>query len=275
MTPVHIPLAAETIAHIGSFPLTNTFANAVVLLGVFLVLGFFVQRSASARKPKRLQLFLEMILEEMMGFFDQVTQDRAKTRKILPLIGALFLFVLLSNWLGLLPGVGSIGVWETGESGVRELIPLFRSANSDLNVTIALALIAVIGSHVLGVVSFGPWKHFNKFFQLIGLGKAVKSKQPIPIMTAIVELAVGVIEAFGELAKVVSLSFRLFGNIFAGEVLLGMMYALVAYFVPLPFMGLEILVGLVQATVFSALALVYIVIMTTPAHGDEPEGAHH
>ncbi|MBP7006215.1 F0F1 ATP synthase subunit A [Patescibacteria group bacterium] len=275
MTPVHIPLAAETIAHIGSFPLTNTLANALVLLGFFVTFGYFVRRSFSVRKPKRLQLFLEMFVEQMMGAFDQVTQDRAKTRKILPLIGALFLFVLLSNWLGLFPGVGSIGVWEMGEHGVRELIPIFRSANSDLNVTVALALVAVIGSHVLGVTSFGPWKHFNKFFQLTNLGKAAKSKQPIPIMTAIVELAVGVIEVFGEVAKVVSLSFRLFGNIFAGEVLLSMMYALVAYFVPLPFMGLELLVGLVQATVFSTLALVYVVIMTTPAHGDEPEGAHH
>lgn len=269
MNSLHIALAAEPVFHIGSFLVTNAFVNAGMATILFVLVGFFIHRASSDR-PSRFQLFTEMMVEGIMGFFDQVTHDRVKTRRFLPFVGTLFLFILVSNWMGLLPGTGSIGVWESHE-GAWTLIPLFRPAMSDLNLTLALAVFTVLASHVLGVVSLGWWTHLNKFIQVQGLVKALISLHPVQILTALVELLVGVIEIFGEIAKIASLSLRLFGNVFAGEVLITVISSLMAYFVPLPFMALEILVGVVQAVVFSTLTLVYLTLMSMAPHGEHKD----
>ena len=232
---------------------------------MFVLIAFGLRRS-SAASPTRFQIFMEMVLEGMMGFFDQVTHDRVKTRKFLPFVGTLFLFILVSNWMGLLPGTGSIGVWHT-VAGQLEFVPLLRPAHSDLNLTLALALCTIVGSHVLGVASLGWWVHLNKFIQLEGFVSAFGSLSPIKILTAFVEFIVGIIELFGEIAKIASLSLRLFGNVFAGEVLITVITSLIAYGAPLPFMALEIMVGVVQAVVFSTLTLVYLTLMTMAPHG--------
>ncbi len=265
MAGTHIPLAAEPVFTLGSFVVTNTLVSACVATLVFVLIAFGL-RGSSAKRPGRFQLFVEMVLEGIMGFFDQVTHDRAKTRKFLPFVGTLFLFILVSNWMGLLPGTGSIGVWHL-VGGEREFIPLLRPANSDLNLTLVMALLTIVGSHVLGVASLGWWVHLNKFIQIQAIVKAIASFSPIQILTALVEFIVGIIELFGEVAKIASLSLRLFGNVFAGEVLITVIASLVAYFAPLPFMALEILVGMVQAVVFSTLTLVYLTIMTMVPHG--------
>ncbi len=269
---VHVSLAAEPVFHIGAFPLTNAMINALIATLVFIVLVIVI-RSPSARRPGRFQLFVEMVLEGIMEFFDQVTHDRQKTRKFLPFVGTLFFFILISNWLGLLPGTGSIGVIHETAEGTG-IIPLLRPANSDLNLTLAMALTTIIASHVLGIVSLGWWTHFNKFIQIHGLVKSLRSLNPIKILTAFVEFIVGIIEMFGEVAKVASLSLRLFGNIFAGEVLITVISSLFAYFMPLPFMALEIIVGVVQAVVFSMLTLVYLTMMTMPPHGADHDHEH-
>lgn len=265
------PLAAEPIFHIGSFPVTNSLINAWIAVALFVVFAFFVKRSVSVDKPGRFQTAVESLLEFLLGYADQVTHDRARSKKFLPLVGTLFLFILLSNWLGILPGVGS--VWRTIElHGHVENAPIFRPANADLNLTLAMALLTVVASHLFGMVTIGFFAHWNKF---VALGTVVKAfrKGGINIMVGLVEAMVGVIELFAEIAKVVSLSLRLFGNIFAGEVLITVMYSLVAYAVPLPFTALELIVGLVQATVFAMLALVYLTILTEKPHGHE-EGEH-
>ena len=194
-------------------------------------------------------------------------------KAFLPFVGTLFLFILLSNWMGLLPGTGSIGVWLLHE-GRPELIPVLRPAMSDLNMTVAIAVLSVIVSHLVGVFSIGFFVHVNKFVQLGTLWKAVRSLSPVNILTAIVEFIVGLIEIFSEIAKVVSLSLRLFGNIFAGEVLITVISGLVSFVVPLPFMALELIVGVVQATVFSLLALVYMSVASSQPHGSDEEHGH-
>lgn len=262
---VHVPIAAEVVFSIGSFPITNSLVNAVLALLIFCILGLVI-RFTVKEKPGRFQSFIEMILEGVLGFFDQVTHDRAKSKKFLPIAGTLFLFILLSNWMGLLPGTGSIGVYH-GE----EFIPLLRPANSDLNLTLAMALFAVIAAHLTGVIQFGFFKHANKFIQLGGIWKALRSLSPIKILTALIEFVVGLIEIASEFAKIASLSLRLFGNIFAGEVLMTVIASLVAFFVPLPFMAIELLVGIVQAGVFAMLTLVYMTVMSMPPHGEHEE----
>ena len=270
------PLAAEPITHIASIPVTNSYVNSTLALLGFVIFAILLQRGikkyySSDKAPKGLLNFFESILDFMLGYIDQVTKDRKRSIKFLPIVGTLFLFILVSNWMGLLPGVGSIGIYEAVH-GKMELIPLLRPANTDLNMTLAMAGFAVMVSHFLGIITIGFFKYANRFIKLGDLYHAFKSLKPVNILTAIVELFVGIIEIFSEVAKMVSLSLRLFGNIFAGEVLMTVLAGLIAYVVPLPFMALELLVGFIQAVVFSMLTLVYLTMATTETHGHGDTG---
>ncbi len=272
------PLSAEPIFYIQSFGVTNTLINSTLTMVGFVIFAFLVNRAIKKyqhKAPQGILNFFESILETLFGYFDTVTGDREKTIKFLPLIGALFLFILVSNWIGLLPGIGSIGRYLVHEGHV-ELIPMFRPANTDLNMTIAMSVLAVATSHVLGIIMIGFFKYANKFIKLGDVWHALKSRSPIAMLTAGIEFLVGFLEIISEIAKMVSLSLRLFGNIFAGEVLLTVLAGILPVFLPLPFMALEIIVGLVQATVFSMLALVYLTIATTPviSHGTDHNTEH-
>jgi F-type H+-transporting ATPase subunit a len=187
------------------------------------------------------------------------------------LIATIFLFVLANNWLGLIPGTGTIGIYEIVH-GQMELVPLLRPAGSDMNFTLALAVVTVIVSHFAGIRAVGFIDHLSKFVNVKGIWKSLR-KGPMAIATAVIEFGVGFIEILGEFAKTLSLSLRLFGNVLAGEILMGVMLGLVSYVVPIPFIFLEILVGIVQATVFAMLSLVYLMIATTP-HGSHDEPHH-
>lgn len=268
------PLAAEPIFYVGSLPITNTIINSTLTMFGFLVFAFFVNRAVkhygSNKAPKGLLNFFETILEVLYQYFDTVTRDRKKTITFLPLVGTLFLFILVSNWIGLFPGIGSIGRYLMHEGHVT-LIPMFRPAATDLNLTIAMALIAVLVSHFLGIAVIGFFKYANKFIKLGDLYHGFKTFKPMDIMTAIIEFFVGLLEIISEVAKLLSLSLRLFGNIFAGEVLLTVLAGILPFVLPLPFMALEIIVGIVQATVFSMLTLVYLTIATTPVASHHSE----
>jgi F-type H+-transporting ATPase subunit a len=262
------PLVAEPIFQIGNFAVTNSIINSSIAVVFFFIVGLML-RNKTAMVPRGLQNFTEAVLEIILGYIDNVTKDRKKSMQFLPIVGGIFLFILFSNWIGLLPGTGSIGRYLIHE-GHLELVPLFRPANTDLNTTLAMALFAVVASHVFGIVAIGFWKYSNKFIKLGDLFTSVR-KGGISIMVAVIEFGVGLIEIFSEVAKVVSLSLRLFGNVFAGEVLLTVLAGLIAYIIPLPFMFLEILVGLIQAVVFSMLTLVYLTMATAELHGHSEE----
>ena len=256
---MHIPtLAPDVISHVGSWSITNTMFNAWLAIAIFLVLGLYLRKKISL-KPGKLQNGIEYFLEILLGYFDQVTGDRKRTIRFLPLVGSVFFFILLSNWLGLLPGTGSI-TW-----GGKMLL---RPANTDLNLTVAMALTSVIASHLFGLFTVGIFTHLNKFIQIGTLIKSFKHG-PVAVLTAVIEFGVGILEIISEMAKVISLSLRLFGNIFAGEVLMTVMSSLVAILVPTPFMMLELLVGLIQAGVFAMLTLVYMTVLTSAPHGEE------
>jgi len=264
------PLAAETMFTLGPLPVTNSYINTTIATLLFILAAFFISRGikkyyTASVAPKGFLNFVESIVEVILGYCDQVTRDRKKSLKFMPIAGALFLFILVSNWMGLIPGTGSIGGWHLVH-GEHELVPLFRPGNTDLNMTVAMAVLAVGSSHILGIAAIGFFKYANKFIKLGDLWQAAKSLSPVKMLIAFIEFFVGLIEIFSEIAKMVSLSLRLFGNIFAGEVLLTVLASLIAYFIPLPFMALEILVGLIQAVVFSMLTLVYL-NMATMEHG--------
>ncbi len=270
------PITAEQVFHIGSFPITNTYVNSSLTVIFFVIIAYLIKRNVRM-VPKGIQNFFEALMELMLGYVDQVTGDRKKSLRFLPIVGGLFLFILASNWMGVLPGVGSIGFWHF-VNGQKEFVPLLRSANSDLNMTLSMAVFGVIASHVIGVGTIGFFRYLGKFIKIGDIARAFKTMNLTKIFTAFVEFGVGLIEIISELAKFISLSLRLFGNVFAGEVLLTVLAGLVAVFVPLPFIGLELLVGFIQSLVFAMLVLVYIAtaIMPAPEHGHEElhEGKH-
>jgi F-type H+-transporting ATPase subunit a len=263
MAEIHIPgLAPDVLFTIGPVPVTNTVMNVWLALLIFLGIGLMIKRKIALR-PTKFQNGFEYILELLFPYFDQVTEDRKKTIRFLPIVGTIFFFILVSNWLSLLPGTGSISLGETS---------VFRPANTDLNLTLAMALVSVFASHVFAFVSIGVFTQFGKFIQIVNVIKSIP-KGPVAIFQAIVEFAVGIIEIVSEIAKVLSLSLRLFGNIFAGEILISVMMGLVSAVVPGPFMLLELLVGLIQASVFAMLTLVYLSVNSQLPHR-ELEEAH-
>jgi len=237
---MHISIVAEKIFEIGGWPVTNSLLLALVAFAVLTTFALILRRQV-AMVPGKLQGIFESALEELLGLMDSLLGLRSVSERYLPLIATIFLFVMTSNWLGLLPGVGSVGLTEY-EHGEKVFIPLFRGPAADLNFTIALAIISIVSVNVLGVLAIGFWKHLSKFFTL---------KSPIYTF-------VGLLEFISEFVKIISFSFRLFGNVFAGEVLLTIITVLVPYIVPLPFLFLEIFVGFIQAFIFSMLTLVFI-----------------
>lgn len=253
---MNISLAAEPIFHIGTFPVTNTLLVAWAIMLFLFALIFFVRRSFS-EIPRGLQNAVEAAMDALLGFIESITLNRKQAIKFFPLIATIFFFVLFSNLVEIMPGLGTIGLREAHE-GKEVIIPFIRSSSADLNVTLAIASFTMIAVQIFGIGALGAAKYARKFFNF---------KNPI-------EFFVGILELISEFAKVISFSFRLFGNIFAGEVLLTVILFLVPYFVPVPFLFLEIFVGLIQALVFSMLALVFAK-MATEGHGDHEEAKAH
>lgn len=253
-----ITLFAEPIFRIGDFVVTNSLLSGFLttfILGLFFI---FLNRKILA-VPKGLQNLFEIILEGALNLADSITGNRQKSEKFLPLVLSFFFFILVSNWIGILPVVGTWGIIEN-HNGHQVFVPFLRGATADLNTTLALALFSISASHVIGVFSVGFWKHLNKFVNLetiINIPRDFKKNKMVIFINPI-KAFVGLIEVIGEAAKTASLSLRLFGNIFAGEVLLTSILAVFAFLAPLPFLFLEILVGLIQASVFSILTLVFL-----------------
>lgn len=258
-----VTLYAEPVFNIGKFTITNSLVNSWIVVLIIVLLAIVIRKSIK-RIPRGIQNAFEIIVEGAMNMADSVTGDRQKTKKIFPVVFAIFIFILLNNWLGLFPGIGSIGFIESGH-GESIFVPLLRGGTADLNTTLALALFAVIASNLFGIIIVGFWKHFNKFVNvkaLVDVPRKIRKEPTIAFVNPI-KFFVGIIEIIGEFAKIASLSFRLFGNVFAGEVLLTSMAAIFAYAVPIPFMFLEIIVGIIQALIFAMLTLVYFTIAST------------
>lgn len=268
-------LFAESIAHIGSFSVTNaliTSSSAVLIIAILMLLV----RMSLREIPGKIQNFFEALLEGALDLCDQVTNSRKISEKVFPLAFSVFLFILVNNWLGLLP-LGGLGLIEKGAEG-SAFIPFLRSGTADVNTTVALAIMAVLSANLFGIFSIGIWKTFNKYVNLSALGGIFLKvrKDPTVLVVAPVTFFVGVLELIGEFVKIASLSFRLFGNVFAGEVLLMAMSKILPYFLPIPFLFLEIFVGLIQAIIFSVLMLVYFTIAAQDhdSHDESHETTH-
>ena len=251
MEEAHVALAAEKLIQIGPIPITNSLLTTWLV--TLLLIGFaYLATKNISTVPRPLQNLAEFLIETFQDLVATIAGE--KTKVFFPIVASFFFFILFGNYLGLLPGIGSIGFFLPSEASAKEgvhqvFVPFFRSINSDLNTTAALAIVSLITTHILAIKYLGLGSYLKKFFSLN------------PIF-----LFIGLLEIIGEATKILSLSFRLFGNIFAGEVLLTTASTrLFAFIIPIPFYFLEILVGFVQALIFAMLTLVFMTILTSKA----------
>ncbi|MCD6094810.1 F0F1 ATP synthase subunit A [bacterium] len=221
-----ITISGEKLFGLFGFDITNTFLLSLIIEILIFAVFYFVFKN---RKfiPSRLQNFAEWILESIFNFIDSITRDRKKTKEIFPIAATLFILILFCNYVELLPGLG--------------VFHFLRAPTSDLNLTLGLALFSIIFINILSLKRLGFFTYSKRFLNF---------KNPILFF-------VGILEGISEITKCFSLAFRLFGNIFAGEVLLIISSFLIAYFVPLPFLALEIIVGFIQALIFSSLVVIF------------------
>jgi F-type H+-transporting ATPase subunit a len=232
---IHIALTGEPVFEFLGIGFTNTFIISIIIALMLMVSFAFALRKKEI-VPGKMQNFFEFILETVFSIFDGMTGNSKKTEEIFPLAGTLFIFILLNNLLEIIPGLG--------------IFPFLRAPSSDIHFTLALAIFSMVFVHVVAIQKLGG---------MIYLKKYIKLESPIMFF-------VGALEAMGEITRTMSLGIRLFGNLFAGEILLTMVSFMLPFFVPLPFLGLEIFVGFIQALVFSSLITVFYVTTTAEEH---------
>ena len=239
---MHISLAAEEILHLPFLTVSNSLVTSLAVSLLIFAVVWFLKKKINPL-PGAVQGAVEIAIEAVLNLLESIS-GAEKARKFFPLCFTLLLFIVLNNWAGLIPGVGSIGFWEDGAHG-PVLVPFLRGGTADLNTTLALALVSVAAIQYFGLSSL-KLGYLKKFFNF---------SNPINFF-------VGILELISEFAKIVSFAFRLFGNIFAGEVLLTVIAFLIPIIAPLPFYGLEIFVGLIQALVFMMLTAVFLNVAT-------------
>jgi F-type H+-transporting ATPase subunit a len=289
---IHVSIKPETLWSIGPLNITNSFLTMIIVMVAIILGGWLIARRASVSRPGKAQSIFEVSAEFVLNIVEATAGERVG-RRIFPLVGGLFFFIILSNYSGLLPGVGTVGKYETeepsesaalvaqaahpasdvvidtpaateGEGAHKVLAPFFRSPSADLNMTLAMSLVTFLVVQVAGISAHG-------------VAGRIKHMADPPFLFPI--------EVVSELSRIISLSFRLVGNIFAGEVLVTVMYSLssaiiektkyIAFFtvvVPVVFLYLEVLFGFIQSLVFALLTLIYIALAAAGGHDDKEHG---
>lgn len=254
---MNISLSPEILFEIAGFPVTNTFIW-LVFISLFLIGITLFLRIRRKEVPGRFQGFMELMLEGAYGFVKSIIGTDKKAKRVFPLVFTMFVLILVANLVPFLPGQSAITL-SKGE----EAVPVFRAVMSDYGIVFIMTMITVILTQIVAIITNGPFGYIGKFINLSGVKKffvdAFKGKIKIgQLFQGFLDFFLGVMDIVGEVAKIVSLSFRLFGNIFAGEVLTAVMLFLAPFIVPLPFQFLGLLTAVVQAFVFSVLTLIFI-----------------
>ena len=233
---ISVVLKAEQLGSVFGFPITNSLLMAWLVMALLIGFSYFFGRSLTI-VPGKLQAGIEWAFEGAIAYMSEVLESETLARRFFPLVATIFIFVATINEIEFLPGMGSLGLWHASE-----FLPILRAPTTDLNFTLALAMISFFTIEVTGIAALGFFKY---------AGKYVNVKSPIGF-------AVGLIELMSNLGRLISFSFRLFGNIFAGEVMVLVAGYFLPYVLPAPLMGFEMFIGLVQALVFAMLTLFFI-----------------
>lgn len=245
---ISVHLAPQILTHVWGIPVTNTILTSTLIACGVLLLAF-IFRNSYTLMPSKFQILLEAMFSGAFTYIAETLESEKLAKKFFPVIMTIFLFILSLNWIGLLPGVDSIGIYTMHE-GHSTFVPFLHPANTDLNITFAFALIAFVTIEFAGIALLGFLKYGSKFVNL---------KKPLSI-------PIGLIELVGEIARLASFSFRLFGNVFAGKMLLLVAIFFVPFVVPVPVLAFELFVGFVQALVFAILTLFFIKLAVAEPH---------
>ncbi len=241
---IHVVLAPEQLGTLFNIPITNTLITSWIVVLVLVALGFIVG-SRVKMIPGKFQTLLEWMFGFAYDYIAETLESREMARRFFPLLMTIFLFIFTANILEFTPGIGSFGLFKHGE-----FLPILRSVNTDLNVTLMLAILSFLVIEITGIVTIGAVKYGGKFLNF----------------RSFIGFFVGIIELFSEIARIISFSFRLFGNIFAGEVLILVVVYFLPYAAPVPVMAFEVFVGFVQAAIFAVLTLFFIKIAIAEPH---------
>jgi F-type H+-transporting ATPase subunit a len=281
---LHVSVKGEELFSLAGFSFTNS-VLVTLLADIFVVVVAFAATRNMQIVPRGLQNFMEWVVESLYNLFANINHEYAP--KAFSVLATIFLFVIVCNWMGILPGFGSIGYCHEVAAGAHgataveeateepkskywlcpkpsegheiELVPYFRAPSADLNFTLAITVWAVVMIEYFGFSALGFGGYLGKFFNF--------KEGPMGFM-------VGLLEFISEIARIPAFMFRLFGNIFAGEVLLVVMIFLIPLGWPLPFYAFEVFVGFIQAFVFAVLTMAFIAIAVTPHGGDHGDGHH-
>jgi F-type H+-transporting ATPase subunit a len=268
---IHIVLKAEPIAHLLGVPITNAMIMTWVTMLTLIILGVAIGGRLK-KIPGKVQTLVETLFGFLIDYTEEVLESRPLALKFFPLLATLFVFILCANWFEFLPGIGPIHLAPPAATAATEVArdPLFDQADpapsaasvaesgvellhpvtTDLNVTLALAIISFLVIEVSGVMFVGFFKYAGKFLNF----------------RSVMGFFVGIIELVSELARLISFSFRLFGNMFAGDVLILVAMYFVPFVLPVPVMLYEVLVGFIQASIFALLTLFFIKLAVSEAH---------
>ena len=263
-----VELPSEGIIHLSVLTITNTLLASWLTIIVLVILFYFSTRKMKLI-PGRLQGLAEFIVETLLNFIKGIAGEK-NSRVLLPIVATIFLYVITNAYLALFPFFGTIGIKHE-----ESVIPFLRAANTDINVTLSIAIISFIFIEYLGIKNSGALHYLNGFFNIGQLTDGIKSLLKGKIVSAIkgiglgfINIFIGILEVFSHFIRIISFTFRLFGNMTAGEILLLIVSFLIPLIAVIPFYGLELLIGFIQALIFSGLTLVFGVIALTP-HTEE------
>jgi F-type H+-transporting ATPase subunit a len=245
---IGIHLAPPVLGYFGDMPITSTLIMVWSTMTLLTVCAFMFRKHIRL-VPGKAQVAVEALIGGIFSYTEETLESREHAQRFFPLIMTIFIFVLALNWLGLVPGVDAIGIMKHMHD-TDALIPFLHPANTDLNITIGIAVVAFFAIEIAGIFVLGFLKYGSKFLNF---------SSPLAFL-------IGIIELFSELARLVSFSFRLFGNIFAGKTLIVIAMFFVPFVLPVPLLAFEFFVGFIQAAIFAVLTLYFIKLAIAEPH---------
>jgi F-type H+-transporting ATPase subunit a len=268
----HVALPAEPVAHVGSFSITNTLLASWFTILVLVGLSYLATRKMKLI-PGGGQGMAEVVVEGLLNFVESVA-GKKHARMLFAGVATIFIYVISNAYLALLPFFGTIGIHHSAH-GHEEFIAIFRAANTDVNVPLSIALSSFFFVETWGMRAIGASHYLSEFINvrqfLQGLKELFTGKiktGPMNMVFGFISLFVGVLEIFSHLTRMLSFTFRLFGNMTAGEILILVASFLIPLVFAIPFYGLELLIGMIQALIFGGLTLVFGTIAVSP-HEEE------
>ena len=251
---ISVKLSPYVLGEVSGLTITATLLTTWLAMLLLVILAVVVGRNLQA-VPGKFQSMVEVLVGGAYSYVEETLESKDLAKKYFPILMTIFLGLLAMNWTGLLPGVTSIGFFE-GHGKETHLIPFLYPPATDLNIAIAFALIAMFVIEFAGIVALGAWKYGGKFINFDGQS----------IADRLLNFLVGIIELISELGRLVSFSFRLFGNIFAGKTLLTVALFFAPLILPVPILAYEVFVGFIQAGVFAFLTLIFIKLAVAEPH---------